>query len=171
MKDFKYIAFGITNQCKDDHLIPFFDYDDINISTVRMELDFLQKVFDLSNIYIMESTNGYNAFSFDKLTFDILKSIYNKSKYIDKDFIKYGLQRGFMTLRLGNDKKLVDILKTNNRIYLKSSSHKKFFNDIMRFHIVDLINFDNEKIITITMFPSNKHGFEMECFKNATTKL
>lgn len=165
LKDFKYIAFGITNQCFDGYVLPFFDYDNDDLPNIVLELLSLQNTFELSNIYILRSTNGYNAFSLDKLTFDRLKAIYNNSKLIDTQFIKWGLNRGFMTLRMGNDKSLLMTLTSKFKpipFYLKSLPHKKFFIDIMEFKIKDESNFDNEGQITITMFPSNKHGIEKE---------
>lgn len=118
-------------------------------------------------MYILKSTHGYNAFSLDKLTYHILKDVYKYSKFSDKDFIKYGLQRGFLTLRMGNDKRLINILYSDNEGYYKSYSHKLFFEKVMQFTIKDNNNmFDNEKQITITVFPSNKHGFKQEVFKN-----
>lgn len=96
------------------------------------------------------------------LTFNIVKSIYDKSKLVDKEFIKWGLNRGFMTLRMSNDKIFSFVLKSVNNKYNKSLSHKIFFTDIMNFPIKDNINFNNSSKLTITMFPSNKHGFKKE---------
>lgn len=162
MKDYKYIAFGITNQCINDYLLPFFDFDKIDIGDVVAELTELQFKFLLSNIYIILSENGFNAFSLDKISYKMLKEIYNRSIFIDKDFIKWGLNRGFMTLRMSERKKLYKILENKNSIYEKSLPHKWFFNEIMEYNINDNDRFDNESKLTITSFPSNKHGFEMK---------
>lgn len=99
-----------------------------------------------------------------------MTQIYKTSHYIDPDFIKYGLQRGFMTLRMGDDKTLFLILTSNNNVYKKSLCHKIFFNDIMDFNIKDTKNFDKNMEIIVTSFPSHKHGFDMEIFKNVKNK-
>jgi uncharacterized membrane protein len=72
-----------------------------------------------------------------------------------------------MTLRMSERKKLYKILENKYSKYKKSSSHKWFFNEIMEYNITDNLMFDNETKLTITSFPSNKHGLKMECFKNA----
>jgi hypothetical protein len=66
---------------------------------------------------------------------------------------------------MGADKKYLTVLENNNTFYKKSLVHKLFFTDIMKFPIKDNINFDNNEKITITCFPSNKHGYPMEMFK------
>lgn len=130
------------------------------------ELQEIQQKYNLSDIYIVKSTNGYNAFSLDKLTYDYLVKILTNTKYVDKDFIKYGLQRGFLTLRMGIDKKFKHILHNKSLAFTKSNAHKLFFKNIMNFPINDNIHYDNEEIITITVFPSNKHGFKKEVLTN-----
>lgn len=166
MNEYKYLAFGITNQCKNDFVLPFFDYDIIDLAKIERELHRIQNFFKLSNIYIIRSTNGFNAFSLDKLTFNTLKSIYSYTTFVDEQFIKYGLQRGFMTLRMGKDKIFSNMLYSKYDEYKKSLSHKKFFTEIMKFPLIEDINFDNEKEITLTMFPSNKHGFDKVTLEN-----
>jgi hypothetical protein len=127
----------------------------------------IQKKYALSNIHIIESTNGYNALSFDKLNFNELKKIMTDLKYIDKTFVEWGFKRGFFTLRMGKDKKYLNVLINNSNTYIKSNPHKTFLTKVMLFPIKDNLNFDNEKEITITMFPSNKHGFKKGEIKNA----
>lgn len=166
IKDFKYITFGITNQCQDNFLLPFFDYDLKDLFSIIFELSKLQIKFRLSNIYIIKSTNGYNAFSLDKLYFNELREIYNDTKLVDVEFIKWGINRGFMTLRMGKDKKCTKVLYSFSLKYKKSNAHKKFFNEIMNFNIKDNIGFDTEKKITFSCFPSNKYGILKEVFKN-----
>lgn len=164
LKDFKYMTFGITNQTGDNFYLPFFDYDSNDLLSIMIELEEIQKDYKLSNIYILKSTNGYNAFSLDKVSMNTLKSIYSESYLIDKTFVKWGLSRGFITLRMGEDKKLIHVLTSNSSTYVKSLPHKKFFSEVMNFDIEDSKCFDNKKLITISAFPSNKHGLPFkEC--------
>jgi hypothetical protein len=165
-KDFKYMSFGITNQCKDGFQLPFFDYDFNDVYIIMSELKKIQQYYKLSNIYFIKSTNGFNAFSFDKLNYSMLKEIYKTCQHVDKDFIKYGLKRGFFTLRMGKDKIFKSTIFSNNNNYIKSLPHKKFFVEIMSFYIPDDNNFDNENNLVVTTFPSNKYGFNKEIFKD-----
>lgn len=160
------MAFGITNQCHNKKFIPFFDYDINNLFTISTELKTLQENYNLSNIYLIESSKGVNAFSLDMIPFKTLKQIYSHTKYVDKLFIKWSIARNFSTLRMGNDKKYLTVIENNNITYKKSNVHKLFFIDIMKFPIKDNINFDNNDKITITCFPSNRHGYPMERFEN-----
>lgn len=162
---YKYLAFGITNQCHDKTFIPFFDYDITNLFTISKELRGIQEKFNLSNFYIIESFNGFNVFSLDKISFNRLKTILNYTKFVDRLFIKCSIQRGFCTLRMGNDKKYLTILENAETKYKKSLVHKKFFIEIMKYPITDNLNFDNNQMITITCFGTNNHGFPMEMFK------
>lgn len=162
----KYVAFGITNQCYDGFTLPFFDYDIDDLPMIIIELLTLQREFGLSTIYLIKSNNGYNAFTLDKLPFNTLELLYERSKLIDKEFIRWGLDRGFMTLRMGADKRFIKALESKHRIFFKSLGHKTFFVDIMKFPITDNVNFDTDNKITITSFPSNKHGYKKELFEN-----
>jgi hypothetical protein len=67
---------------------------------------------------------------------------------------------------MGNDKIFLYVLVSNSDTYSKSLPHKDFFLKVMDFPINDVNNFDNEKQLTITTFPSNKHGIDLkECIK------
>jgi hypothetical protein len=66
---------------------------------------------------------------------------------------------------MGADKKYLTILENNSNKYKKSLVHKNFFTEIMKFPIIDTLNFDNNNMITISCFGTNKHGYPMEMFK------
>jgi len=67
---------------------------------------------------------------------------------------------------MGKDKEYLTVLESTNNLYQKSFVHKLFFNDVMKFPIDDNMNFDTNENLTITCFPSNKHGYPMEMFKD-----
>ena len=162
IKKYKYIAFGITNQCKNDKFIPFFDFDINDIIYVTYDLMKVRIKHFLSNIYLIKSKNGFNAFSLDMLSFENLLNIYKDCSFVDQDFIKFGVKRGFFTLRMGSDKIFISIIKSFSHKYTKSLPHKNFFVKIMNFPIKDNVSFNNNKGLVITKFPSNKHGIPIK---------
>lgn len=151
-------CFGISSECKDGKHILFFDYDKKDLSDIKKEIKILQSFFSLSNVYILTTENGYNAFCLDKFSFRDLLAIYDSSDLICKDFIKYCIKRGHFTLRMAYCKHLIFIVSSGNNIHIKSNGHKIFFNEIMDYCIYDNDNFDNSISIIIESFNSIKHG-------------
>jgi len=160
-KKYNKVCFGITSKCADNKHILFFDYDIKNLNVVCSELEYIQKIFKLSEIYIISTDNGYNAFCLDKLSFKDVLVIYSKCEIIDKDFVNYCTNRGYFTLRMSISKKLVYIIKSNNCVHEKSNAHKKFFKDIMAYHLNDSCNFDTSQNVVLESYGSNKHGFDL----------
>lgn len=155
------VCFGYTNKASNGFLLPFFDYDYISISDIKKELVFLQMKYHLSDIYIYKSKNGFNALSLDKLPYNILIDVYKDCKLVCKDYLKLGLKRSFLTLRIGRDKELIHIIKSDNNNWIKSLSHAillyVFFNTDIDF--INNHSFDNNMYIRLKAYRSEKHGF------------
>lgn len=134
------------------------DYDNKDLSLIVAEIEKLQFIYNLSDFYILSTENGYNAFCLDKLPFNDLLVIYQQSKLVCKDFIKYCTKRKHFTLRMSGFKELILICKSVNCFYSKSNAHKIFFNEIMSYHFNDGSNFDNETSINLESYNSTKHG-------------
>lgn len=153
------VCFGIQNISKGGFFVPFFDYDINDFSTVRGELRYIQDKYQLSDIYIFESTSGFNAICLDKVCFNVLKRIYEDCSNICENFVKLGIGRGYMVLRIGEDKILKDII-LNNGIYKKSLSHmlalETFYNVIV---FREISKFDDKTVLTIHAYRSAKNGF------------
>lgn len=155
----KKVCFGITNLTADGYFIPFLDYDDIALKRVEKELSDIQKKFNLSDVYIIKSSNGYNALSLDKLPYNVMINLVNYSKLLDKTFRKVAIARGYFTLRIGIDKKIIVILESDCKYYEKSNSHCM---SLERFYDIEVKNktkIDNNTMLRIDMFSSDKYGF------------
>lgn len=153
------VCLGITNITPDGYFLPFWDYDNKKLNSVIKDLVPLQVIFKLSDIYLFKSTNGYNALSLDKLPYNILEKIYLSSKNCCEDFIKFGLKRGFLTLRFGGDKDLIDIMKSKYSHYGKSLSHANFLTEIVGIPIATDYSFDTNTFIRLKAYRSEKNGF------------
>jgi len=125
--------------------------------------------FDLSNVYILESTNGFNAFSLDKVDFDTLLNIMVYTEFNDFMYYEVTSKKGYATLRMGRDKLFLSTLANNlvcDTEYEKSQPHYFFFRDIMGYPIIDARNMDNETYVPLCLFASSKHGnFDPELLK------
>lgn len=158
-KDSK-VCFGMINKASGGFYLPFFDYDfKDNYEKIIEDLTNLQSIYFLSDIFIFKSENGYNAFSLDKLPYNIFKNLCENSKYICKDFRRLGLDRGFLVLRFGHDKILQYILLKKGK-YKKSLCHyealKTFYDVDVSY---DMREFDKNLILKIYAYRSIKHGF------------
>jgi hypothetical protein len=156
-------CFGINSSCDDGKHILFFDFDGNKkaLPDIVKELKTLQLVYTLSDFYILETQNGYNAFCLDKIAFNEVLEILEHSKYIDKRFLEYCTKRKHFTLRMGGDKKLLMIITSTNNYRNKSNAHRIFFKEVMSYKL--LTNrfdkkFDNQTGIDIESYSSMKHG-------------
>jgi hypothetical protein len=155
---------GITNKTEDNKHIPFFDYDTDDLPNILLDIALFQKKFHLSTAFIVSSTHGYNVFFLDKIDFDGCLLLCEQSRYIDKKFIEYAVNKKNFTLRMGKDKKLHRIISSKNNIFQLSYSHYIFFNDFFKTDILNGIqitdlNFDNLEEIQLVLFMSKKYGY------------
>lgn len=118
----------------------------------------MQLVYELSDFYILNTDNGYNAFCLDKLEFNELLDIYAGSNRVCKEFIKYCTKRKHFTLRMSNDKSIISTITSLSYKYDRSNAHRLFFTEIMGYTIRNSLMFDSETVISIDKFLSDKHG-------------
>jgi len=160
------IAFGITSKCEDNSHIFMtdIDKDNINIDIISRVLDKIIDEYKLSNIYIVESSNGYNAFSLDKLPLKLIYSINHCfPNIIDQQYNELQFnKRGFYTLRIGLDKHVVDIRPSPHAIFCRSNAHRIFFNSVFELHIDKYHIFDDYEIVKIIRFLNSKHGVDLD---------
>jgi len=152
---------GMTNLTNNGYFLPFFDYDSKRLMKVKNELRNIQHTFSLSDIYLIKTLNGYNAFSLDKIPFSILNQIMECSKEVDKDFKRLAFKRGFFVLRVGQEKKLQEILCSENNIYEKSLCHAlalhTFFDYLLE--TPPEKGFDDNYMMRLHLYKSEKHGY------------
>lgn len=155
---------GITNKTSDGYYLPFFDYDNMSLIDVVEDLKSIMYNFYLSDIHIILSTNGFNAFSLDKLELSTIHSIFEYSYRIDKKFIEYSKKKNNITLRLGNDKIYINRLISSTNKFKLSSAHYILFNDFFKQDILNGIqttdlNFDNLTEVEFVLYMSKKYGY------------
>jgi len=155
-------CFGISSLCADKNHVIFYDADCNHsldsLNKVETDLRKMQVVASLSTFYVLKSTNGYNAICLDKIPIEnVIKLLSNYCTMIDNDFIKFGAKRGYFTLRIDKDKKII-----NNLISIterkKSFPHKFILENFLNISVVEG-DFDNSKSIDIIHFPSDKNGY------------
>lgn len=152
------VCFGIQSTTEDNKHIFMIDYDGNDYKLFKSELLYLQKTFKLSDIYILKTFNGYNAFTIDKLSLSYLVNVLCNSDIVDKQFILLGKQRKHYTLRMGSDKEFMGTMISSNRLYQKSLAHYKFFTEIMMYPVYKDGEFDDLYSYVIDAYRSMKHG-------------
>ncbi len=158
-------AFGVASRTFDNSHVFMCDIDaDISLKSVVKIGEEIQKTFLLSTLYVIESSNGWNLLTLDKLP---LKLVYMINKEIPEACRKYNrisfYERGFYVLRMGNDKKVVKDIGGYN-LFLKSNAHRLFFQNCLRgfpFWSQLETSFDDNTRFWITKFKCNKHGWEL----------
>jgi hypothetical protein len=168
-------AYGISSLTDNNKHVFMLDFDDVNKNIMLIVLRRTQLIHNLSDIYIIKSTHGFNVISFDKLTLNAIKNLSLKCNYLNKlvdaDFIKYGFQRGYYCLRFGADKELFYIMKNDSVKFEKSLSHAQFIEWFFKIEIKKDYTFDDNSKIDIIKFPSKKHGFHEIEYENTEINL
>ena len=157
------VCYGISSATNDNKHVFMADYDTSNFKLVIKDLLRIQNDYHLSHIFVIGSTNGYNAISLDKLTLKAIYDICLSSKYIDKEFGYFNYKRKYYTLRFDNDKTLDNMLFGLDNNYQKSNAHRLFLNWFFKMNLSknSLPNFDNETNIEIIQYYSKKHGYHI----------
>lgn len=155
-------CYGVSSKAGANEHTLFLDYDHIGLESVKTHLFYLQNEYSFSDIYIIKSTNGYNAICLDKIPLYLIFTLGNSViAPVDRNFIKYGFQRGYYTLRFDNDKQLIEVLKSDNKKYDKSFAHKVFLEWFFRIKIDFDNTFDENTKLSIIQYPSTKNGYHI----------
>jgi len=159
-------CYGISSKVKNDQFnrhIFMIDYDHVDIISVKKHLKHLIDVYKLSDIYLIESTHGYNALSLDLLPIGLIFDMgINVFSPADRDFFKYGFNRQYYVLRFDIDKKLVEIVKSKYNLHDKSLAHKKFIEWFFNIKISNSDKFNNNTKLDVIQYPSNKNGYHLQ---------
>jgi hypothetical protein len=93
---------GVNSQLKDGNHILMWDFDDIPLEIVQTELSIIQSIYDLPNIYILNTgkPNHYIAYSFAKCSWRLTVEILAATPYLCEDYFKWGVFRKRFTLRV-----------------------------------------------------------------------
>lgn len=150
---------AISSLCNDNQHILMLDIDEnISLEEVLMYCTPIINKYNLSDIYVINSTKGYNLFSLDKLPFNFIKMIGQEFPIFDKQFLVFGYRRGYYDLRLGVDKKYITKVDGNKYVN-KSNAHRLFFNWFFDLNIENDAFFDHETKIGIVEYESEKYGY------------
>jgi hypothetical protein len=158
-------CYGISSKAdKNGGNALFLDYDKVTYEIVIEHLRYIQEEYSLSNIYLIKSTNGFNAVCLDVLPLSLCYAIgIDVMSPCDRPFFKYGYDRGYYTLRFDCDKTFFGIVRSDNNRYLKSLAHKNFLN---WFFDPDLFippddKFNGYSKVNLVQFPSDKDGYHL----------
>jgi hypothetical protein len=156
-------CYGITSKANENEIqghCLFLDYDKKDRACVIEHLNYIQYEYHLSDIFVIKSTNGFNAVVLDVLPLaECLRIMIDVSSPIDRDFATYGFNRGYYTLRFGSDKELFMIIPSAKRSYERSLAHKKFLEFFFGIQIKDDGSFNDFTKLGIIQFPSDKDGY------------
>lgn len=156
---------GINSICQDGYNIIMLDYD-INkkdTNSIQFMIDEITNLivkYRLSNFYLIESTNGYNAFCIDKITINLLKQIFNDCPLVDKMFKKLSIKKGYSTIRIGSDKeyKLTIGFSCRSTLYIKSKVHANALIYYFGVPIKNIKPFDNSTFVKLCKYENLKYG-------------
>lgn len=126
----KYLIYGFITKTEDvtgitsyvdnekNHLhYVLWDFDNVPLDEIIKELNTVAIMFELNNIVIMSDKKGsYRAFSPNKVEFRTLLRILLYTDFVDWNFIKWTMRRGYATIRMSQKQyrekpKIVDILR------------------------------------------------------------
>lgn len=153
-------AFGITSLTEDKCHIFMSDIDE-NISfenAIKICYDIL-KTYRFGSMFLIESTNGYNILSLDKISLKLIYQINKKYPSVDQLYndLQYN-KRGFYTLRIDQDKKIVWEYLSPNGCFVRSNAHRVFLNNQFNIYIAHNGITDNFDMLKIIKFKNKKHG-------------
>lgn len=165
MKKLKAVL-GITNKTQDNKFIPFLDFDCSKEKEVYKDIYRVMLTFKLSNMFLIKSTNGFNAFSLDKRSFNDCLEIGMNCINIDINYIRYAIEKNNFTLRLGKDKVFINaFFISSNRNNILSKAHYDFFKQYSNFNLFssalmgNVFKFDKLEFIQLVRFMSKKYGY------------
>jgi len=93
---------GVNSTLPDGKHIIMWDFDDVELSLVEGTLKWIQRHFDLPNIYIFNTgtQDHYIAYCFERCDWWKSIAIVAETNFVDANFFKYGVYRGHWTLRV-----------------------------------------------------------------------
>jgi hypothetical protein len=152
-EDRKPNVYAISSICEDGtHIIIWdFDFDKKPKSLFRLEnsLKNIQRNFLLSSIYLFESRCGYNAVCLDKIDKHTVTNIKNLTFGDDRKHLEQGILYNWK-LRIGSDKKLIEIIDTEHFTkFTRSNAHRIALNNLFNTEIQHNTFFDDNRNICL----------------------
>ena len=110
---------GVNSTLPDGNHILMWDFDNVPLDVIKSRLLYIQAIYGLSDIYILETkaNSNYIAYCFTEVSWRTAVEIIAQCPEVDWNFFKYGVYRGKFTLRVGpkcgRTPKLAAILKSD----------------------------------------------------------
>lgn len=110
---------GYNSNLPDGSHFLMWDFDDVELKSVRSDLLFVQHLYGLPNVYILASgkPNCYHANCFTRCSWHTAKMIIAATTTVDQKYLAIGILRGFFTLRYspidGFEPEVIETLKSN----------------------------------------------------------
>jgi len=141
---------AVSSLCEDGKHIIIWDFDgeiknESYLYKIENSLKSIANVFDLTDIYIFSSRNGFNAVCLNKLDFNLIYSIKDATAFDDRKHLEHGLISSAWKLRIGEDKKYISFINNPNKVHISSNAHRIFFNKLFKMNIKKDKSFDNSK--------------------------
>jgi len=95
-------VYGVNSLLKDGTHILMWDWDNTTLEAVIAGLNIVQLIYDLPNIYVLESfkNKNYMAYCFVKVSWPKAKEIIAATPLVCENFYKWGVFRRKFTLRI-----------------------------------------------------------------------
>ena len=95
-------VYGVNSKLPDGKHFLMWDMDKIDLNTIIEDLQNTQNIYQLPNIYILESNpkGGMHAYCFKRLPFRKVCEILTYTKHTDWRYLRFGMIREEFTLRI-----------------------------------------------------------------------
>lgn len=143
---------GFKSITHDNKHIVLWDFDNVSLKDVIESLLSIQRQFNLSHIYILITTHGYNAICLDKFSKYRVFLIKALTIFSDKMHDILGYNHNGWTLKITEDKKLDSILISPQYHFPKSNAHRKLLEICFDIKISKIPAFDNFENILFERF-------------------
>lgn len=126
---------GVNSQLKDGNHIIMWDFDDVKLEQIEIQLSLIQSIYDLPNIYILNTgkPDHYISYCFDRCKWRKTVEIVAATPQVDPNFFKYGVYRGRWTLRVtpkgGRKPRMVKILHSTRQETVNISELESWVKD------------------------------------------
>lgn len=162
-------VFAVSSLCEDGMHVIFWDFDispcEKSLFKVENALSFIQQQYKLSQIYILETRNGYNAICLDKFDAKKIYEIKDKTAFDDRKHNEFGLRSNNWKFRAGREKKHVGLVNCNFMCYNKSNTHRVMLGRWYNINIIKDFAFDGSNNIKLDAYWCWKEECEKSVLK------
>lgn len=154
-------CYAISSLTQDQQHVYMGDIDH-DLPDIYQLCDQIIQDFDLGCLFLIKSSKGFNIISLDKMSLDQVNKInLAYPDHIDQVFNKLQYdQRGFYTIRVGDDKDLVNVFHDPQDHHVFSNAHRIFLNHFFGIE-VPFSHCDAYENIKLIKYFSNKNGVDL----------